>query len=428
MSRPSQTPHGCESRQNVAPGRRRPARIAAVVAAALVISWGGPAANAFWQTVGSNAGSAKADSIPAVDAPSASASAGAASVSWARGTTAAGRPVTGYTVARYPSATGGTKVAAGGACAGIVTTLACSEAALPAGTWYYTVTPVLGAWAGVESRRSEGVSAADVTPPATPTITAPAVINSAGAASVPVSGTAEAGSSVTITVKDAGAAHSTSHTVTSDGSGQWAASFNLAAFTDGTVTYTTVATDAAGNASAPGTATSVKDATAPAVTALTLVNGGTNNAIDTGDRVVLTFSEALDLSTICSNWSPAGGNQVVNGSEQVTVNVNMDDILTVSVTSAGCGTARIGSVALAANYAATGPLSFHGTGANDSRVSSLAWNATTFELTITLGARTGTPSGHNQPENHKYTPAGGLTDSVGNPLPVGQFTGAKTKF
>ena len=403
-------------------------RIACVVSAALVISWGGPAANAFWQTLSSNAGAAQADFIPAVPAPTASVSPASAAVSWVQGSTAAGRPVAGYTVARYASATDGTKVAAGGGCAGTVTALACTESGLPGGTWYYTVTPILASWQGVESARSSGATAADTTPPNTPTITAPAMITKATVDKVPVSGTAEALSSVTVTVKDAGAAHTVSQTVTASSSGQWtAADFDLTTFNDPTITYSAVATDAAGNASVvPGTATSSKDATGPKVTNLMLFNGGSNNNIDPGDQVVLTFSEALDPSTICSNWSPTGGDQTVNGSEQVTVNVSTDDILTV--TGPGCGTESIGSVALDGNYAVAGALSFHGTGINGSKVSSLAWNATTFQLTITLGSREGTPSSVSQPGNHRYNPATGLTDSVGNALSTLTYTGPRSKF
>lgn len=432
MTRPNQVPQTIEPGHRDHPRQRRVTRFAGVLAAAVAISWGGPAANAFWQTLGSNAGVSRADLIPAVAAPGASVSGGSASVTWKQGTTAEGRPVAGYTVARYSSATGGTKVAATGGCAATVTALSCSEAALPAGTWYYTVTPVLGAWAGVESARSGGVTAADTTAPDAPSITAPALItgtpatpNNANVASVPVSGTTEVGSSVTITVKDAGGV-TMAQTVTASDSGQWtAANFNLSTFADGTITYSAVATDAAGNVSTAGTATSVKNATPPSVTALTLANGGTNNAIDPGDQVVIKFSKALNPSTICSNWS-ATGNQVVNGSEQVVVNISMDDVLTV--TTSACGTARIGTVALDGNYAGSMPLSFHGTGAGGSKVSSIAWNPTTFELTITLGSMTGTPLALNQPGNHRYTPDAGLTDSVGNPLPTTQFTGAKSKF
>lgn len=426
MSRPIQP------QLNVQPPRARgKARVAGVVAAALVISWGAPAANAYWQTLNSGALGATADSILAMAAPTASASAGAAIVGWAQGSTAAGRPVSGYTVARYSSESGGIKVDAGGACAGTVTTLTCSEAALPSGTWYYTVTPLLAAWAGTESARSGGVTAADTTAPDAPTITAPAMIASATeAASVSVGGIAEAGSSVTITVTDGGAVHTTSQTVVAGSSGEWSAIFNLATFNDPTIFYSAVAKDAAGNVSlVAGTATSNKDTTAPAVSSITLVNGGSNNNIGPGDRVVFKFSEALDPSTICSNWSPTGGSQAVDGSEQVTVNVSTDEILSVSTTSAGCGTARIGSVALDANYVGTAALSFHGTGISGSAVSSLAWNASTFELTITLGSsRAGTPNSETKPGNHRYTPAEGLKDIVGHPLPTTTLTGAHSKF
>ncbi|QHK20424.1 hypothetical protein GU243_12545 [Pseudarthrobacter psychrotolerans] len=85
MSRPIQTPPHVQL-----PWARRKARIAGVMAAALVISWGAPAANAYWQTLGGNPGTAKSDSILAIVAPTATATAGSASVSWAQGTTAGG--------------------------------------------------------------------------------------------------------------------------------------------------------------------------------------------------------------------------------------------------------------------------------------------------------------------------------------------------
>lgn len=423
MSRPIHTPP-------LQLRRRRKAHIAGAVATALVISWGGPAANAFWQTVSSADVGAKADLLQAVAAPTASASAGAAAVSWAEGTTAAGRAVSGYTVARYSSATGGTKADGGGDCAGTITTLSCSEAALPAGTWYYTVTPVLGSWAGPESARSSGVTARDTTPPDAPTVTAPAIVNLEGVASVTVSGTAEPGSSVTVTATDAGAAHTSPQSVTAAPSGVWSATFNLTAFNDGTITYSATATDAAGNVSDPGTATSRKDAEAPRVTDVALSNVVSNNNIAPGDKVILKFSEALDPSTICSSWSASGGSQRADGANQVLVTVSTDDVL--SLTVAGCAPLRVGQVGLIGNYAGTSELTFQGTGVGSSRASSLAWNATDYELTITLGSFTstsGTPSTINQPVNPNYTPQRGLTDSVGNELSATTYTSLnKTKF
>jgi hypothetical protein len=385
------------------------------VAAALVITWGGPAANAFWQTLSSNAGVAKADSIPAVGTPAASVSSGAATVSWQQGTTAAGRPVAGYTIARYTSATGGTRVDAEGGCAGTITTLACTEASLPAGTWYYIVTPVLGAWAGAESARSAGVAAGDTTPPNTPSITAPAMIaSSTAAASVLVSGTAEAGSSVTITVNDAGAAHTTSQTVVAESSGAWSATFNLATFNDPTISYSAVATDAAGNASAPGTATSSKDTTAPRVTAVSLSNGGAQFKPDAGDQVRLTFSEPLLPSTICSDWMDPSSSETING----TVTITGGNLISFGTTAAECPSVRFGSVALNGSYG--GNLTFN---------SSLTWDPGTSQLTVTLGTLiTGTPASKSGNVMPTYTPVEGLTDIVGNPLPLTSFTGTNSRF
>lgn len=439
MNDPNQNRQTAEPRLRIQGGRRKLSRVVGVLAAAVVISWGGPAANAFWQTLGSNAGVAKADSIPALAAPAASASASSASIGWKQGTTVGGVPVTGYTVARYSTPTGGTAVAATGGCAGTVTALACSEAALPPGTWYYTITPMLGAWAGAESPRSTGATAADTTPPAAPNITAPANITSAPAtgtsanvANVPVTITAEAGSSVTVTATDTPPPGTTAQTVsqifTATGSNQ-TISFNLLTLRDGTITYSAVATDAAGNTSAAGTATSAKDATAPAVSAVTLVNGGTGNTIDQGDKVILKFSEALNASTICSNWT-SGGNQSVNGPDQMTVKVSAADILTVTLDNTLCPTAKIGSVSLGGAYSGGTALSFHGTGSGASKASSLAWDASKFELTITLGSRDtpGTTVNVNGNVKPTYTPPAGLTDTVGNPLPTTPFTATPSRF
>ncbi|HEX6357658.1 hypothetical protein [Actinophytocola sp.] len=109
--------------------------------------------------------SAQADSVPALSKadvvgagsqPTVTVNADTVALSWAATTTTAGRGVTGYLVSRYPAATGGTATAASqGTCAATpVTGLTCSETSTPGGSWYYTVTPVLGAWRGSESARS----------------------------------------------------------------------------------------------------------------------------------------------------------------------------------------------------------------------------------------------------------------------------------
>ena len=221
--------------------------------------------------------------------------------------TRAGRPVSGYTVARYASASGGTKVPAGGNCVGTVTAgLGCTDQGVPTGAWYYTVTPVLAQWQGAESVRSSG-AAVDTTPPAAPAVAAPAYVNIDNVSSVPVSGTTEPGASIALAVTDAGAAHTVNATVTANGSGAWNATVNLTSLNAGTVNYRAVATDTAGNQgnpATPGTATSVKDVTAPTVTGVLLADGGGRNGkLDSNDKATITFSERLDASTICSGWA-----------------------------------------------------------------------------------------------------------------------------
>ncbi len=405
--------------------RNRRARVAGIMAAALVISWGGPAASAYWQTLGSTKGGARADSILGVAAPAAAASAGAATVSWAQSTTAAGRAVSGYTVARYSAATDGTKVAAGGTCAGTITTLTCSDAALPAGTWHYTVTPVLGPWVGPESTRSGGVAARDTTRPDAPAISAPVVVDKAHAANSEVTVTAEAGSTVTITVTDTPPAgtpqKSVPHTVTATGSAQ-TVSLNLTSLVDGTLNYTAVATDAAGNVSDPGTATSRKDATAPTATGVSLANGGSQFNADTGDKVTVTFSEPLLPSTICEGWQNVSGSQTTNGTLTITPVTGGNNTLTFGSTGPGCASARFGTVTINGSYSGGGVVTFS---------SVLAWNPGTSQLTVTLGSVTGgTPAQKTGNVVPTYTPPSGLTDVVGNQLvvPVGPVPGTNSRF
>lgn len=416
-------------RNNRQAGARIRSRVAVVVAGAALLSWAGPGANAFW-TASSNGGTAAAaaDAVAAGATPSTSVSAGNVTLAWNASTTLAGRPVTGYTVARYSS--GGQKGSAGGTCAAQpIAGLGCIDQGVPTGTWYYTVTPVLGQWQGVESVRSAG-AAVDTTPPGAPTVTAPAYVNFGNVAAVPVSGTAEPGASIALSVTDGVPAHAVSATATADSSGVWNATLSLTGLNAGTVTYRAVATDTAGNQgnpAAPGTAASFKDVIAPTVTAVALSGGGgngkDNGKIEPKDKVTLTYSEALDASTICSSWA-AGASGTVNGNNQVTVTISSRNVLTVTVESAACPTWRIGTVGLGVgtNYGpATGTVTYKGTGVNASAVS---WDSTTNKLTVTLGdVITGNPSnGTEQPAAPSYTPSDGIKDLAGNSLGLTPFT------
>src|SRR5207244_1930845 len=131
------------------------ARTATVVVAIIAIMAMGGAALAFWgSTDSSNPARAAADALQAGSAPTASATNQSVTVTWTAGSTVGGRPATGYSVHRYASASGGTAVPAPGGCAGTILALTCTEAGVPAGLWYYTITPNLSLWVGNESART----------------------------------------------------------------------------------------------------------------------------------------------------------------------------------------------------------------------------------------------------------------------------------
>ncbi|WP_369745479.1 hypothetical protein [Paenarthrobacter sp. AMU7] len=406
-------------------------RIVVIVLGIFLVSWGGPAASAFWGSVSSGFGAAKADAVAQGAKPTTAVSGTSVTVTWTASTTAAGRPVTGYSIARYGSATGGTKVAATGTCGTSVAGLSCVESSVPAGTWYYTVTPTLSLWQGTESVRSTATTpVTDTTAPLAPLVTALQTIHQGNAANVPVSGTAEANSSVVLTVSGTGSAPIT-QTIITNSSGSWTANpVDVRVFTDGTINYSARATDAAGNTGAAGTATSTKDVSSPTVTGVQLTNGGLAGVVDKGDKVTLTFSEPLNANTICSAWnnsSTGTQTQSGNGSSQVVVNISSGSVLTV--TGAGCQTLRIGSVALGGDYTSTA-LTFAG---NNAAGSILQWNPAAGARTLTITLGEGTAGTKTVPATlplptPTYTPASGLTDIASNPLVVTTVPGTPSRF
>ncbi|MDQ2101915.1 beta strand repeat-containing protein [Azospirillum isscasi] len=128
----------------------------------------------------------------------------------------------------------------------------------------------------------------DTTKPNTPGITSPTLSNNAAPT---LAGTAEAGSTVTVTVGGA------TYTTTANGTGAWNVDLATASPTAGTLALnangtnavSVTATDAAGNVSAPAAQTLTLDTTAPSV-ALSL--GSTTLAVGQTTTVTFTFTEA----------------------------------------------------------------------------------------------------------------------------------------
>jgi hypothetical protein len=136
-----------------------------------VLGAGAAPAQASWPG-SSTAGNAhaKAVTVPAGATPAVSVSGRNVTVSWSA-TTVSGQAVTGYVVKRYNASAQAQTV--GSACSGTVTATTCTEAAVPAGTWTYKVTPKLGNWVGTESTSSPGatVAAADLSFSSSTTLT-----------------------------------------------------------------------------------------------------------------------------------------------------------------------------------------------------------------------------------------------------------------
>ena len=319
-------PQNPASRKNKRVIRRRAAWATLAV---LFIAWGGPGANAYWQSLSnSNFGAAKADTVPQGSTPAASLNGTSATVSWAAVATPRGNAVTGYTVARYSSSTGGTKVAAGGGCAGTVTTLACTEQNVPAGTWYYTVTPVISLWTGSESARSTGVNSDTIPPTVSVSSVAPtpnaAGYNNTGPVTVNLSATDNAGGSGVASVTyalDGGSPVSVNGATTA---------VNVSG--DGTHTVSYFATDAAGNSSTPQSQ-SVKIDTVLPVAAVASISPAPNAAgynRTSPVTVNLSATDAGGSGVANIKYSVDGGTQVIVNAATAAVNVSGGGTHTVS--------------------------------------------------------------------------------------------------
>ncbi|HET6876316.1 MAG TPA: Ig-like domain-containing protein [Jatrophihabitans sp.] len=140
----------------------------------------------------------------------------------------------------------------------------------------------------------------DSTPPAGPSITSyPNYINRANVAAVSIGGTAEAGSTVTLTLSDGTPAHTISKAATAAG-GNWSfASIDASGLADGPVTLNATATDAAGNT---GSATQIpitKDTVAPATPSITTPNANSYiNATSNGPSYTVSGTKEADSSVV----------------------------------------------------------------------------------------------------------------------------------
>jgi hypothetical protein len=208
------------------------------------------------------------------------------------------------------------------------------------------------------------------------------------------------------------------------GTTSWSYGMAGASFpTNGSYTVSVRTTDNVGNVSSVTTTTFTIDRTAPTATNITMNNNGTLGRANEDDTLVVTYGETMDASTFCSTWVNDGSTKTLSGGNVVVTITDhgTDDTFSVSTTS-GC-TLRFGSVALNANYV-TSTVNFSGNGSN---ASSVSWNPTTNQLTITLGNGNGQSTGvvASVPS---YTPDSALKDLAGNTVSAGPFAGTSSRF
>jgi prepilin-type N-terminal cleavage/methylation domain-containing protein len=158
------------------------------------------------------------------------------------------------------------------------------------------------------------------------------------------------------------------------------------------------------------------------ITSVQLKNGGTLKNIDQGDSVIVTFSRLMQVSTFCSAWTSGNSNsQSDTNAVAVTVADNAvsgNDSLTV--TASDC-TFNFGSINLGSSgYVTGGSVTFSGNGVNKS---SIAWNPTSLQLTITLGRKGGAGTQATVASSTPlYTASASIKDSTGAGVSNSPFT------
>lgn len=116
-------------------------------------------------------------------------------------------------------------------------------------------------------------------------------------------------------------------------------------------------------------------------TAFGITNGGSNNRIDSGDSMAITFSTTVDHRSLCGAWTEAGDHSSTIATVTVIDGGTANDSLSFALGT--CPTLRLGTVTLGSDgYVAGGSATFTAT-----------LTATATSVTIVLGARPGTGSG-----------------------------------
>lgn len=186
-----------------------------------------------------------------------------------------------------------------------------------------------------------------------------------------------------------------------------------AGVTEGAKAYTVSATDAAGNSGTRSGLSVTVDNTAPAGSDIQTVDGGgTAGQPQAGDKVIFTFTEPIEPSTVLSGWSGASTNVVVH------IDAPLLGTNHLSVwNSSNSSQLPLGSVDLGSGgYSALVNATFGASGT----ASTMAMSGST--ITVTLGTPSLTLSAVLTNTTMKWTPASGPTDLAGNAISTAQVT------
>ncbi|WP_044563930.1 DUF4347 domain-containing protein, partial [Azospirillum sp. B4] len=198
----------------------------------------------------------------------------------------------------------------------------------------------------------------DTTPPAAPVVTSAALTNSA---TPTITGTAEAGSTVTLTVGGA------TYTTTATG-GTWSINLSTATPTSGSLSLnanganavSVTATDAASNTSTAGTQSLVIDTTAPsapAVTSAALANSATPTIAGTaeaGSTVTVTVGGATYTTTATGGAWSINLSTATPTSGSLSLNANGANAVSATATDAAGNTSTAGTQSLVIDTTAPG--------------------------------------------------------------------------
>lgn len=132
------------------------------------------------------------------------------------------------------------------------------------------------------------------------------------------------------------------------------------------------------------------DRPVPTITSLELKNriGGIAGKIEQGDMIVVTFSQRMRVSSFCDDWSNDMANQILDGNNDVTVDIDSNDAdgndneITIRTDTDDACAFQFGAIDLDDDDYIDEDSTFHGSGVDKSTIQ---WDATNFRLTITLG-------------------------------------------